>query len=164
IHTSTIYISLSITDTATTQIHTLSLHDALPISSPDVHPRRVHEPAPDHGVHARHQVVVVGAGIVVVDAVGEHVAVARAAARVRVQHHVAVRGEVLERVAEAHVVHRERAAVNLQDQRVLLVTIERRWLDDPALHTRPAARRVPDLLDLGQPRWRRIAARATPSA
>src|SRR2546430_8175521 len=27
----------------------------------------------------------------------------------------------------------------------------RRWLDDPALHARPAARRVPDLLDLGQP-------------
>ncbi len=120
---------------------------AAPRASADIHARRVHVAAPDHRVHPGHEVVVVGSRIVVVDAARERVAVAGRAARVGVQHHVAVRREVL----EPDVVHRERAAVDLEDQRIALRRIERRRLDDPALYPRPAARRVPHLFDPGQP-------------
>src|SRR5256885_11038285 len=54
-------------------------------------------------------------------------------------------------VAEPDVVHRERAAVDLEDQRVLLRGLERRRLDDPPLHPGSARRVVPHLLDLGEP-------------
>src|SRR5207245_2775224 len=52
----------------------------------------VHVAATDHRVHPGHEVVEVGSRIIVVDAVGECVAVPGAAARVGVEHHVAVRG------------------------------------------------------------------------
>src|SRR6266516_1873550 len=124
---------------------------AAPRASGDVHAGRIHVALADHRIHAGHEIVVVRTGIVVVDRVREGVAVASRAARVHVQHHVAVRREVLEHVAEPDVVHRERPAVDLEDQRVLLRRLERRRLDDPSLHAGAAGRVVPDLLDLGEP-------------
>src|SRR5690349_4936606 len=59
--------------------------------------------------------------------------------------------EVLEHVAEGHVVHRERSTVNLEDERVFLGGIEAGRLDDPALDTCPATRPVPDLVDRREP-------------
>ena len=86
-----------------------------------------------------------------IDRVRERVAVSGAAPRVHVEHHIAVGREVLEHVAEAHVVHRERPAVNLENERILLGRLERGGLDDPALHARPAARPVRDLVDRREP-------------
>src|SRR5258708_13437199 len=60
-------------------------------------------------------------------------------------------GEVLENVVEPPVVHRERPAVNFQNQRIFLGRVERRRFHDPRLHPRAAARAVPHLLHLGAP-------------
>ena len=56
----------------------------------------VDEPFRDRGVDAGHQIVVVLAGIRILDAVDEVLPVAGAAARIGVEHRVAVRREVLE--------------------------------------------------------------------
>ena len=74
-----------------------------------------------HLVHARHQILVVVAGIVELDDVPEILAVVRAAARVRVQDDVALGGHPLELVRERVAVGGMGTAVNLQDERVLLL-------------------------------------------
>jgi len=89
-----------------------------------IHAGLIDEPLRDDGVNARHQIVVVGSGVVVIDAVREIAAVSGAAARIRVQHDEVVRREILKHVVERDAVHRERAAVNLEDERVLLRRVE----------------------------------------
>jgi hypothetical protein len=73
--------------------------------------------ARDHGVDAADQVVVVLARVVVVDLVRELGAVARAAARVRVEHEVALRRVELRLGREVRAVGGERTAVDLEQQR-----------------------------------------------
>ena len=65
-------------------------------------------------VHAGHQVVVVLARIGAHDLVAERAAVAGAAARVRVENHVAVGGHLLPAVVEADAVHAVRPAVDVR--------------------------------------------------
>ena len=86
-----------------------------------------------HRVHAAVQVVEVVAGIRVVNQIGEFFAIARAASRVGVQHHVAHRCPHLLFKIEAVTVVRERPAVNLQDERIFLRSVEIRRMNDPAL-------------------------------
>ena len=69
-----------------------------------------------------------------VDEVAELLAVARAAARIDVEHHVARCRIKLNLRGEAVAVVGKRSAVNLQDERVLLGRIEARRLDDPPLN------------------------------
>ena len=87
---------------------------------PPVTPRRVrvHVAAADQLVHARHQVLVVVARVAVLDDVAEVLAVGRAAARVRVEHHVALGRHPLHLVEERVAVGGVRPAVDVQDQRV----------------------------------------------
>ena len=115
-----------------------------------VHPLRVDVPAADDGIHAGHQIIVVHAGIGTLDRVAKGAAVAGAAAWIGIEHHVAIGGEILELIAERHVVHAVRTAVDLHEQRVLLARVEPRRLDDPSLDARAAARCVPDLLDAAE--------------
>ncbi len=70
----------------------------------DIHPRLVHEALRHQRVRAAHQIVEVGASIVVVDAVDEAPAVARAASRIEIQRHEAVGGEIPPHVVEAGIV------------------------------------------------------------
>jgi hypothetical protein len=128
------------------------------------HPRGEHAPAGpagdeqvplvdvalrDHRVHPGVQVVKVVARVRMVDQVPELLAVARAAARIGVQHHEAGRGHQLLLLVEPVAVVRERAPVDLEDQGILPARVEARGLDDPAMDPPPVlGRRVPDLLDL----------------
>ena len=86
----------------------------------DAHPRLVDVALLQDLVDAGHQVLVVVARVVVLDDVAEVLAVVRAAARVRVEHDVALGGHPLELVREGVAVGGVRAAVDLEDQRVLL--------------------------------------------
>jgi hypothetical protein len=111
----------------------------------------VDEAARDHRIDAADQVVVVLARVVLVDQVGELGAVARAAARVGVQHHVALRGVELDLRREVRAVGGEGAAVDLEQQRVALGQIEVGRVDDPALDVAAVeARREGDLLDAAE--------------
>ncbi len=116
----------------------------------DVHAGRVDEAAADDGIDAGHEIVIVDARIRMEDGVAERRAVPRRAAWIHVQHDIAVGGEVLEHVAETHVVIAVRPAVNLENQGVLLGAVERRRLHDPRLHARAPARGIVDLLHLCQ--------------
>ena len=105
--------------------------------------------ARNHFIDARHQVVEVVARIGVVDLVPEVLAIAGAPARVRVEDDVARRGEQLDFRAEAVPVVGERAAVDLEQERILAARVEVRRLHDPALDVEPVMRGlVPDLLRL----------------
>ena len=114
----------------------------------DAHPRLVDVALLQDLVDARHQILVVVARVVVLNDVAEVLAVVRAAARVRVEDDVAFGGHPLELVREGVAVGRVRAAVDLEDQRVLLRRVERRRLEDPALDLLAVEARVPHLLRL----------------
>ena len=96
--------------------------------------------APGHGIDARHQVVVVLVGIVMMNQIGKFLAIAGAAARVHVQHDVAGGCVQLDLRGKAGCIHGERSAVNLQNKGILFRRIKSRRLDDPALHA-PVIRR-----------------------
>ena len=81
-----------------------------------------------------------------VDGVGELGAVAGAAARVGIEHHVFVGGVFLEGEVETAVVHAVRAAVDDEHHRVDAGRVEVRRLHDPALDAEAILRVVPDLL------------------
>src|SRR5216683_893272 len=87
----------------------------------------------DDGVDAAIEVVEIVAGIGVVDEVSKLFAVARAAARVRVQHDVTHGGPDLLFEIEAIAVVAERTAVNFEDKRIFFGGIEAGRLNDPAL-------------------------------
>src|SRR3989441_13300339 len=63
---------------------------------------RIDVTAPDERVHGDHQVLVVVAGIAVLDDVAEYLAVRRATARIGVHHHVALRRHPLHFRSEEH--------------------------------------------------------------
>src|SRR5882672_6747317 len=86
-----------------------------------------------HLIDAGHEVAIVIARIAVLDDVGELLAVAGTAARIRDQQDEARLRQHLELVKEAGAVHRVRPAVDVEDHRVLAAGIEPRRLDDPAL-------------------------------
>src|SRR5260370_24151366 len=102
------------------------------------------------GVNAGNEVIVIGAGIVVINAAGGGGLVAGAAARVEVEDHEIVGGEVVEHVIEGHAVHGERAPVNFEDERILFRGIEIGRLDHPALHFGVAAGGEVDLFGFGE--------------
>src|SRR5262249_43561532 len=84
----------------------------------------------------------------VMNQVAEFLAVAGAAARVRVEHDVAHGSPGLLLDIEAVAVVRERTTVNLENQRIFLCRIEIRRLDNPAFNLALVLRGVPpDLLD-----------------
>ena len=120
-------------------------------------PCRIDVASLDHLVHAGHQVFVVVAGIVVLDDVAEVLTVRRAAARVGEEHDVALRGHPHELVRVGVAVCRVRAAVNLEDHRILARRIEVRRFQNPALDLPAVEARVPDffrlaLADVGEER------------
>ena len=100
----------------------------------DEQPLRVDVAASDHGVDARHEVVVVLVRVVVMNQIGELLAVAGAAARIHVENHVARGGVQLYFRGKARRVHGERTAVNFQHEGIFLRRIEPGRLHDPALH------------------------------
>ena len=113
---------------------------------------RVHVTTLDHGIHARHQIIVVLTRIGVVDEVAELAAVTRRAARVHVQHDVAGGRVQLHLGREPVTVVGEGSAVDLENQRVLARGIEARRLGDPGLDPPSVVGGLgPDLLDLCQP-------------
>ena len=116
----------------------------------DKHVALVNEALLQQLVDAAHQVVVILARIGVVDLVAERAAVARAAARVAVEHHVAVGGMLLPSVVEADAVHAVRPAVDMQLHRVLPGGIEPRRRDVPALDLQTVRRRVGDLFHVAK--------------
>ena len=67
------------------------------------------------------------------DKVGKFLAVASAAAWIRVENDVTSRSEHLFFEVEAVAIVSKRATVNLQDKRIFLGSVEIRRVDDPAL-------------------------------
>src|SRR4029078_11576527 len=91
-----------------------------------------------------HQIFVVIAGVVVLDDVAEILSVSRAAARVRIDDYVTLCGHPLKLVIKDPAVRRMRSAVNVKYERVLLISIEIRWLLHPGLNLLAIKTRVPD--------------------
>ena len=84
------------------------------------------------------------------DHVPKFLTVARAPARIRIEHHVALRGHPLEFVLENKTVGRVRAAVNIQDERIFFLRIESRRFLQPRLNVLSIEALVTDLFRLGQ--------------
>ncbi len=118
-----------------------------PRAAGGVEPILVHVALVDDGVDARHEVVVVVAGVGVVDEVAELLAVRRAPPRVGVEDHVAGGCVELDLRREVGAVGGEGPSVDLQDQGIALPLLEPRRLHDPALDGPTVHRRgPPDLL------------------
>src|SRR4026208_1584026 len=115
---------------------------------PDLQPPAIDVTPAEHAIDPGRQVVVVHTGIRVHDGIAEGAPIARAAARVGIEHHEAVRGEILEGVIEPRGIGAVGPPMDLQNQRVFPGRVEGRRLDDPALYLGPAARVVPELFDL----------------
>src|ERR1051326_5608177 len=75
--------------------------------------------------------------------------VAGAAARVRIKHDVTLRRHPLKLVIEDVAVRGVWSAMNVENQRILLVRIEVGWLLYPRLNLAPIKPRVPHLFRLG---------------
>ena len=130
-------------------------HEAARAAPGDVQALGVDIAALKHRVDAVHNVVVILAGIVVIEQVGECFTVARAAARVGEEHHVAGGGVELHFRREALPVVADRAAVVFHQQRIGVGGIETRRGQDPALHVAAIdAAAPPDFLGVTQPALR----------
>ena len=114
----------------------------------DAHARLVDVALLQDLVDARHQVLVVVARVVVLNDVAEVLAVVRAAARVRVEHDVALRGHPLELVREGVAVGGVRPPWISRISGYFFDGVEGRRLEDPALDLLAVEARVPDLLRL----------------
>ena len=99
----------------------------------------------DQFIDAGHQIFIVIAGIVVLDDVAEILAVAGAAARIRIEHDIAFRRHPLKFVIEDITVGRVRPAVDVQNQRIFFCRIEIGRLLHPGLNLLAVKARVPDL-------------------
>src|SRR6185369_3675459 len=108
----------------------------------------------DQLIDAGHQIFVIVAGIIVLDDVPKLLPVARAAARVRIKHDATLRRHPLKLMIEDEPVSRVRSAVNVQNQRILLVRIEVRWLLHPRLNLLTVKARVPDFFRFGEIEFR----------
>src|SRR6185369_2851623 len=108
----------------------------------------------DQLIDAGHQIFVIVAGIIVLDDVPKLLPVARAAARVRINHDVTLRRHPLKLMIEDETVSRVRSAVNVQNQRVLLARIEVGWLLYPRLNLLTVKARVPDFFRFGEIEFR----------
>ena len=94
--------------------------------------------------------LIIVAGIMVLDHVAEFLAVARAAARIRIKHDVTLRRHPLELVAKNKSVSGVRAAVDIQDERIFFRLVESRRLLQPGLDAFAIEALVADLFRLGQ--------------
>src|SRR5690349_3066841 len=108
----------------------------------------------DQLIDTGHQIFVIIAGIVVLNDVSKLLSVARAAARIRIKHYITLRRHPLKLVIEDEPVSSVRAAVYVQDERILLVRIEVRWLLHPRLNLLTVKTRVPDFFRLGEIQFR----------
>ena len=106
--------------------------------------------APNDFIHAGHQVLEIVARIFVLNDVPESLAVARAPARIRIEHDVTLRGHPLELVLEDVAVGGVRAAVDVEDERIFFRRVEIGRLLHPRLDAFPIEALVPDLFRLGQ--------------
>src|SRR5207253_2720151 len=73
-------------------------------------------------------------------------AVRRAAARIGVQHDVALRRHPVELVGEGVTERGVGPTVDLEDERILPRGLEVRWLENPSLDALAVEARIPDLL------------------
>ena len=101
-------------------------------------------------VDADHQIAIVVARIVILNDVAELLAIAGRAARVDVEHDVAFGGHPLKFMIEDPAVGRVRAAVNVEDERILLLRIEVGRLLDPTLNALAIETGVIDFLRRSQ--------------
>ena len=108
----------------------------------------------DHLIHAGHQVFVIVAGIMILNHVPKFLAVADAAARIRIQHRISLRCHPLKFVIENETVGDVRAAMNVQDQRVLLMRIETGRPLYPGLDAFAVETVVPNLFRIGEIQFR----------
>src|SRR5437868_10689831 len=97
------------------------------------HPGGVYEITFEDLVHSRHQILVVVAGIVVLDDVGEVLTIRRAAARIGVDDDVAFGRHPVELVGEGVAVGSVGSAVDLEDHRIFFRRAESGRLEYPAL-------------------------------
>ena len=86
-----------------------------------------------YSVAAAHEVVIVVAGIGLIDEVAEFMAVSSTAARVRVEDDVALCDEPLKFEGEGHAVHAVRAAVDVENHGIFFIGVEVGWFHDPTL-------------------------------
>src|SRR2546423_15566172 len=100
----------------------------------DAHLRRIDVAAFQNLVDADHQILVVVAGIVVLDDVGEILTVGSAAARIYVDDNVTLGCHPIELVGEGVPVCSVRSAVDLQNHRILSRCAEGRRLQNPPLN------------------------------
>src|SRR6266849_3568090 len=104
----------------------------------------------DDLVHSSHQVVVVLAGIGILDSVAKGAAVAGGAAGIGVEQYVTLGGVVLPAEIEPHAVHPVGPPVDAEHEWILSLGIEAWRLDDPALDVQTVCRAIPDLFDFAK--------------
>src|SRR5262249_23051086 len=104
----------------------------------------------DEFIYASHQILVVIAGIVVLNDVSEVLTVSSTPTRVRIEHHVAFGGHPLKLVIKNESIGGVRAAMNIENQRVLLVRVKVGRLLHPGLNFFSVEARVPDFLRLSK--------------
>ena len=85
-------------------------------------------------IDTSHQIFEIVAGIMILDHVAEILAVSRAAARIRKQHHVTLRCHPLKLVFENVAVSCVGSAMNVEDQRIFFCGIKIRRLLHPGLN------------------------------
>src|SRR5450759_772271 len=86
----------------------------------DSHAGRIYVPALEYLVDARHQILVIVARVVELDDVGEVLSVRSAAARVGVEHDVALGRHPEELLRERAAVSSVRSAMDLENERIFL--------------------------------------------
>src|ERR1044071_5817472 len=104
----------------------------------------------DQFIHTGHQVLVIIPGIVVLNYVPEILTVARAAARVGIEHHITLRRHPLKLMIENEAVSRMWTAMDVEDKWVFLFRIKIRWFLHPRLNAFAIKRLIPDLFGLGK--------------
>ena len=111
---------------------------------------RVDIAALENFIDADHQVAIVVARIVILNDIAEFLTIAGRAPRVEVEHHVAFGSHPLKFMIEDPAVSGMRAAVNVEDERVLLLRIEVGRFLDPTLNGLAIEAVVIDFLRRGQ--------------
>src|SRR4029077_11227452 len=105
-------------------------------------------------IDAGDQIFVIVAWITILNHVPKFLAVTRAAARIRVEHHVTLRRHPLKFMNENVAVGNVRPAMNVQNQRIFFMRIEIWRLLQPCLYAFAVKTLLPNLFRLGEIQFR----------
>src|ERR1700688_1966601 len=95
---------------------------------------RIHVAALENFIDSGHQIAVIVARIAILDDVAEFLAIARRSARIRIEHHIALRRHPLKFMIENPSVSSMRPAMNVEDKRIFFLGVKVRWFLNPTLN------------------------------